>query len=121
MGVTILDRKRLKDLSTIILREAKSLLATSDRSNFVLTDPVLDSGTRRAQTFSDGHAGDDDYEVWIRLLRLHSSARNFVDQGGKAAADLEHEIIEFEKLLSPGSSPQEDSTQGSAPVVLQTD
>jgi hypothetical protein len=106
-----MDHKRLKDLSTIVLREAKSLLATGDRSAFALTDPVLDSGKPRAQTFSDGRVGDDDYELWIRLLRLHSSARSFVDLGGKARVDLEHEIIEFEKLLSPGLSPRAASTQ----------
>jgi hypothetical protein len=110
------DRKRLNDLSTIVLQEARTLLATGDRSDFVLTDPVLDSGTRRAQTF-----GDNDYEIWIRMLRLHSSARNFVDHGGEAAVDLEQQIIEFEKLLSPGSSPKKDGENGSAAVILQTD
>src|ERR1700685_1843187 len=108
MGVTIVDHERLKDLSTIVLREAKSLLATGDRPPFVLTDPVVDSGTRRAQTFSDSCAGDGDYEVWIRLLRLHSSARNFVDHGGETVANLRLQIIEFEKLLSPVSSPKEE-------------
>jgi len=115
------DHKRLKDLSTIVLREAKSLLATGDRSAFVLTDPVLDSGERRAQTFSDSHAGDGDYEVWIRLLRLHSSARTFVDHGGEAVVDLQDQIIEFEKLLSHASSPKEDCERGSATAILQTD
>jgi hypothetical protein len=115
------DRKRLNDLSTIVLREARSLLATGDRSAFVLTDPVLDSGTRRAQTFGDNRSGGNDYEIWIRMLRLHSSARNFVDHGGEAAVDLEQQIIEFEKLLSPRSSPKKDGENGSAAVILQTD
>jgi hypothetical protein len=117
-----MDHERLKDLSTIILREAKSLLATGDRSAFVLTDPVLDSGSRRAQTFSDGRAGDDDYEIWVRLLRLHSSARTFVDLGGKAVVDLEHEIIEFEKLLrSARSGSPKDHESGSPIVSLRAD
>ena len=110
--VTIVDHEHLKNLSTIVLREARSLLATRDRSAFVLTDPVLESGRRRAQTFGDSFGGDDDYELWIQLLRLHSSARSFVDHGGEAA-DLNRQIIEFEKLLSPVSSPQEDREHGS--------
>ena len=55
------------------------------------------------------------------MLRLHSSARNFVDHGGEAAVDLEQQIIEFEKLLSPRSSPKKDGENGSAAVILQTD
>lgn len=121
-----MDHRRLRQLSAIVLKEAKALLTTGDRSDLVLTDPVLtdpvlESGKRMAQSFSDSQAGDADYEVWIRLLRLHSSARNFVDGGEEAAAGLNQEITELERLLSPDASIDDRSERESVSVAVHTD
>ena len=94
-----MDHSRLLELSAVVLQEVKTLLKTGDPSAFPLTDPIVDSGSPSAQTFADNRAGDSDYKLWIRLLRLHSSARSLVDHRPGALADLREQIVEFEKFV----------------------
>jgi hypothetical protein len=112
-----MNHRRLKELSVLLLREAKSLLASGDPSAFTLTDPVLDSGSPKAQTFGDSRGGDSDYELWIRLLRLHGSAQRFVDQGEGALAGLQEQILDFEKLLSAVSRKDGGATESRGATV----
>jgi hypothetical protein len=99
-----MDHNRLQKLSALVLREAKTLLSTGDPSALSLTDPIVDSGAPSAQTFADNRAGDSDYQLWIRLLRLHDSAQSFVDRRPGASADLQERIGEFERYLLAGAS-----------------
>ena len=101
-----MDHKRLKQLSALLLREAKALVASRDASALRVTDPVLDSGSPRAQTFGDDGTGDSDYQLWIRLLQIHCSAQRFIDQGETARAGLQEEIVELEKLLRARANPK---------------
>ena len=99
-----MDHNRLQKLSALVLGEAKTLLSTGDPSALSLTDPIVDSGAPSAQTFADNRAGDSDYQLWIRLLRLHDSAQSFVDRRPGAWADLQERIGEFERHLLAGAS-----------------
>jgi hypothetical protein len=102
-----MDHKRLKHLSALLLREAKALVASRDASALRVTDPVVDSGSPRAQTFGDDGTGDSDYQLWIRLLQLHCSAQRFIDQGETARAGLQEQIIEIENLLRSRANPKQ--------------
>jgi hypothetical protein len=99
-----MDHDRLLELSAVVLKEVKTLLKMGDPSAFLLTDPIFESGSPSAQTFGDNRAGDSDYELWIRLLRLHSSAQSLVDRRPGALADLKERIVEFERSLPTGAS-----------------
>src|SRR5208337_15365 len=102
-----LDQKKQKQLSALLLREAKALVASSDASALRVTDPVLDSGSPRAQTFGDDCAGDSDYQLWIRLLQLHCSAQRFIDQGEAARPGLQEQITEIQNLLRLRANPKQ--------------
>jgi len=102
-----MDHKRLKHVSALLLREAKALVASRDASALRVTDPVVDSGSPRAQTFGDDGAGDSDYQLWIRLLQLHCSAQRFIDQGETARAGLQEQITEIENLLRSRANPKQ--------------
>lgn len=94
-----MDDEHLRQLAAVVLQEAKSLLESSDPSTIKLTDPVLESGRRSAQSFTDNRAGDVDYDLWIRLLQLHCSARQFLDREPDAPTILKEQIAEVEKLV----------------------
>jgi hypothetical protein len=108
-----MDHNRLQEISALVLLEAKTLLRMDDPSAFVLTDPIVDSGAPSAQTFGDDRAGDSDYKLWIRLLRLHGSAQSFIDQRPGASADLCERISEFERLLPLATSRSDGGAAGS--------
>ncbi len=112
-----MNHRRLSELSALLLQETKSLLASGDPSAFTMKDPVLDSGSPRAETFGDNRNGDADYQLWIRLLRLHSSAQRFVDEGERARTGLQEQILEFEKLLPSAASCQEGDANASSMTV----
>jgi hypothetical protein len=116
-----MDQKRLKTLSALLLREAKALVASSDASALRVTDPVLDSGSPRAQTFGDDCAGDSDYQLWIRLLQLHCSAQRFIDQGEAARAGLQEQITEIENLLRSRANPRQGDGDGSRKSAVGID
>lgn len=116
-----MDHQRLKDLATIILQEAKSLLMTDDPSVTTLTDPIRDSGRARAQTFTDDSAGNSDYTLWVRLLHLHCAARSFVDQRPGALLGLQQEITELERLTSPDDSREVGDDRGTVSATLHVD
>jgi hypothetical protein len=99
-----MDHNRLLELSAVVLNEVRTLVKADDPSAFRLTDPIVDSGSPSAQTFGDNRVGDSDYKLWIRLLRLHSSAQSLVDRRPGALDDLRERIVEFEKLLPTGVS-----------------
>jgi hypothetical protein len=101
-----MDHKRLKKISALLLREAKALVASREPSALRVTDPVLDSGSPRAQTFGDDGTGDADYQLWIRLLQLHCSAQRFIDQGETARAALQEQIVDIENLLRTRANPK---------------
>jgi hypothetical protein len=116
-----MDQRRLKQLSALLLREAKALVASSDASALRVTDPVLDSGSPRAQTFGDDCAGDSDYQLWIRLLQLHCSAQRFIDQGEAARPGLQEQITEVQNLLRSRANPKQGDGNRSRKSALGID
>jgi len=47
----------------------------------------------------DYNCFDVDYDLWIRLLQLHCSARQFLDREPDAPTILKEQIAEVEKLV----------------------
>jgi hypothetical protein len=115
-----MDHGRLKELAVTLLREAKLLAASDDASASAIrvTDPILDSGSPRAQSFGDDRAGDSDYKLWIQLLQLHCAAQKFIDHGESARASLQEQIVQFDKLLRVGANPKDgDMSRSKNPAV----